>query len=915
MVQIPTSRDINRQSTRSGRIAPDAPRGGIGQALANVGQGISEVAYNLNDLRTQEQGELNRKAGFDLETKIAQFRDEEEKAFNAARENSGESGIGFTRQFMEGYETRVNDFIKNNFTGVTEAQDANSRQSLLGLGNSLYGKSYSYEQQAKTNFYDRTTNQGLDSVRTQIRSNAAPYEELKRQGLAAIDSADMPEAWKAERRALWDADAAESKWRWRFEQDPQTAIKDVKGGNSVVDKIIGAESGGNATAKNPNSSATGAGQFISSTWMNMVKKYRPDVAEGKTASEVLALRNDPSLSREMTTRYTQENADYLKNQGIPQTDGNVYLAHFLGPGGAARVLKGDPSASVASIVGEGVVNANPFLKGMSVADIQAWSDKKMGGAGVTSPLSRDTSFDAIPYDRREQLATWGQTQYSQQVNQQRAAAKDRYSLLIATEPQNISQSVILRDSSLDNGDKATLINSLNTAMKDRGATDALIGAIAAGGVSVNPFNNDQTKIADKAYERMLGAAGSAQDQQVVTSDFIARTGYIPQPVQAELRRGAASTNPSEVAQAMEAASVFQKNAPVSFGAFDGSSGVSKSLDLYKTYTGAMGYTADEAAKKIIASNDPEQIRRRDAILKSDPIKKVLKDTDADDVAAIFKGGFFSRSPDVSLAADEASIKVGVNPESEAAIVADYRAVLEEALADTNGDLSAAQDVAKRRFQTVYGTTELSPLSSNIVVRYPPEKAYPSMPDGGHDYIREQLVEALKGEGIEADAIYLQGDLDTEKDIKAGIPPRYTVFYDKDGLRQRFNLPFYADPDAAKAQIKEKQAATVKEAEQRMLENRAEQQRRFPDGEGLGQVERFGNDQLYRGIAREGSPMARAQRDAADKRNAAAERGRQGRAKDDADQRAWEALSPEEQRQRSQDAFLDGPGPFQKQGMQ
>lgn len=660
-MQIPTSRDINRQSTRSGRISPDAPRSGIGQALANVGQGVSEAAYNLNDLRTQEQNELNRKAGFDLETKIAQFRDAEEKAFNAARENASDSGIGFTRQFMEGYEGRVNDFIKNNFTGVTEAQDANSRQSLLGLGNSLYGKSYSYEQQAKANFYDRTTNQGLDSVRTQIRNNAAPYEELKRQGLAAIDAADMPEAWKAERRALWDADAAESKWRWKFEQDPQTAIREARGTGSLVDKIIGVESGGNASAKNPNSSATGAGQFIASTWMNMVRQYRPELAQGRTAQEVLALRNDPAISREMTQHYAEENATFLRNQGLATTDGNVYLAHFLGPRGAAQVLKADPSTQVENIVGRDAVNANGFLRGKTAADLQSWADKKMGGAGVTSNISRDATFDAIPYDRREQLASWGETQYSQQVNKERAAAKDRYSLLIATEPQNVSQSVILRDQSLDNGDKATLITSLNSAMKDRGATDALIGAIAAGSVSVNPFNNDQTKIADKAYERMASAAGSVQDQQVVTSDFIARTGYIPQPVQAELRRGSASTNPAEVAQAMEAASVFQKNAPVSFGAFDGSSGVSKNLDLYKTYTGAMGYTADEAAKKIIASNDPEQIRRRDAILKSEPIKKVLKDTDADDVAAIFKGGFFSRSPDVGASVGADEIKVGVNP--------------------------------------------------------------------------------------------------------------------------------------------------------------------------------------------------------------------------------------------------------------
>lgn len=911
MVQMPTSRDINRQSTRSGRIAPNAPQGGIGQALAGFGQDVTRVAYDLNDLRTQEQNDLNKKAGYDLETKITEFRNQEEQTFNKAREGSNESGIGFTRSYIEGYEGRVNEFIKSNFTGVSEAQDAQSRQSLLGLGNSLYGKSYAYEQQAKTNFYDRTTNQGLDTVRTQIRNNAAPYEELKRQGMAAIDTADMPEAWKAERRATWDADAAESKWRWKFEQNPAEAVQEIRGqGGTVVDKIIGAESGGNASAKNPNSSATGAGQFIASTWMNMVRQYRPDLMEGKSASEVLALRNNPSISREMTQRYVDENAQFLQNQGIQTTDGNVYLAHFLGPRGASQVLKADPNAPAASIVGEGVANANPFLKGMTVADLRAWSDKKMGGAGVTSS-GPSIEYNSIPYDRREQLATWGETQYSQQRTRDRAEAKDRYNLLIATQPDQISSDVILKDSTIDNGDKAQLINSLNAARKENAGVNELIAAMGGGDVAINPFDADQKKVGNKAYEKMLGAATSQEQQAVVTSGFVASTGYIPEKVQADLRRGAASTDPAQVSQAMEAASVLQKNAPVSFGSFDGSASVAKNLDLYKSYTQSMGYSPDEAARKIIASNDPESIRRRDALIKSEPIKKLLKAKSANDVAAIFDKGIFSAAPDVGAGAALDQIKVGVNPEAEAAIVADYRSVLEEALVDANGDQGAAEDIAKRRFQTIYGTTEFSPLSSNIVVRYPPEKAYPAMPDGSHDYVREQLTEAMKAEGIEAKALYLQGDADTEKDILAGKPARYQVFYEKDGKLQRFNLPFYADADVAKAKVKEKQVQTVREAEHQMLENRKEQDRVYPEGQGFGSLERFGNDQMYRGIAREDSPLGRAQQAATEKRNERIAVGRRGRAQDDADRRAFDAMTPEQQREQSLDSYISGP--FQPQG--
>jgi len=151
---------------------------------------------------------------------------------------------------------------------------------------------------------------------------------------------------------------------------------------SIVDRIVGVESGGNPNAKNPNSSAAGLGQFIDSTWLATVKKYRPDVAEGKSAAEIIALKSDGALSKEMTARYAEENSQFLRNQGLPTTAGNVYLAHFLGPRGASQVLKADNGASIASIIGQDAVNANAFLKGKTAGDVIAWSDRKMGVASA-----------------------------------------------------------------------------------------------------------------------------------------------------------------------------------------------------------------------------------------------------------------------------------------------------------------------------------------------------------------------------------------------------------------------------------------------------------------------------------------------------------------------------------------------------
>lgn len=147
----------------------------------------------------------------------------------------------------------------------------------------------------------------------------------------------------------------------------------------LKDRIIGAESGGNATAKNPRSSATGAGQFIEGTWLDMIGKHRPDLA-GLPRDQVLALRNDPALSRQMTQAYADENAAGLRAAGLPVNDGTQYLAHFAGLGGARSALSSDPSTPIANVLPADSIQANPFLQGWTAGQLVDWSARKVGSA-------------------------------------------------------------------------------------------------------------------------------------------------------------------------------------------------------------------------------------------------------------------------------------------------------------------------------------------------------------------------------------------------------------------------------------------------------------------------------------------------------------------------------------------------------
>ena len=143
----------------------------------------------------------------------------------------------------------------------------------------------------------------------------------------------------------------------------------------VVDRIIGIESGGRADAKNPNSSALGAGQFIKSTWLGLMKD-EPEAA-GKSPLEVLALRKDPSVSRRMVAKYAERNAGVLANKGVQASPATIYLSHFLDGPVAAKLAKADPNTPVLKLVGMAAVKANPsILKGKKAGEVLAWAQRK-----------------------------------------------------------------------------------------------------------------------------------------------------------------------------------------------------------------------------------------------------------------------------------------------------------------------------------------------------------------------------------------------------------------------------------------------------------------------------------------------------------------------------------------------------------
>lgn len=164
--------------------------------------------------------------------------------------------------------------------------------------------------------------------------------------------------------------------------------------DETLDCIIHIESRGNPNAKAPTSSATGLFQFLNATWLDTVRKHRPDILQSTATPVLLAMRRDPRFCIEMGARFTEDN---LKAIGMDATGGDLYLAHFLGVGDARDFFRADPDTPVAKLVKPEVIKANEsIMRNKTVGQVRAWAAKKMYEARGRSYIAKYFPPESVP---------------------------------------------------------------------------------------------------------------------------------------------------------------------------------------------------------------------------------------------------------------------------------------------------------------------------------------------------------------------------------------------------------------------------------------------------------------------------------------------------------------------------------------
>lgn len=403
---------------------------GVGEALEGLGEAGLRMAANAE--RINKENAASNAIFAVSDTNLAM-----EEAFQKAKETAQPGAP----QFMPNLLKRFDEEIEKRATALPDELTRKAyRERMAGNRDNFGARALAWESQENKrnkidNFSKTADNDANQLFAADAASRDVVYRSQQEQFNQALDVLELEPGDKeklreeAKNKRSYAAVQGDLRDRPDKTQDWLTA----GGGGTYFAMLRSAESGGRNVGSD-SSSAFGPYQFTSGTWSNVITRH-PDL--GLTAQD----RFNPAKQEIAIRAFTADNAAALKSAGLPQTDVNLYMMHFLGEAGGPRMIRAlasDPQGNAKQYADASAVAANPAIfNGRSVEQVFKLFGGKFGDKETWRNVSDAPSYYSdIPFAKRDMLYGQAETEMNKRRVQGEAAFRQRVENAVAEYTNN-----------------------------------------------------------------------------------------------------------------------------------------------------------------------------------------------------------------------------------------------------------------------------------------------------------------------------------------------------------------------------------------------------------------------------------------------------------------------------------------------
>lgn len=330
--------------------------------------------------------------------------------------------------------------------------------------------------------------------------------------------------------------------------DPEAAIETF--GARIHRLAQEAQAADRAESDGLDSSATGDGLsanpegFGGEAWLDLVRRLRPDLADGRNIVEIQALRADPKLAAEMRERGLADSARFFSRNGQEATPASLYLAHVTSRETALRLLQADPD-SLAVDADPEAAPARPELfhvdgdetRPRTAGEVIALAEEAMAG---TRPVDWGRQLSGASPDFLKAVTADAREAEAHAAAEAKLAAEDAYRRRLgeterAIKAGTLSHADMVRAAGeggwIRGEDLPRLFNRLAKRFADAREYEAALSKFLNPEYDFDSNSPDDQRAVDLIYERASAGNADASDGDTEADTFlrrvVARSGIRP----------------------------------------------------------------------------------------------------------------------------------------------------------------------------------------------------------------------------------------------------------------------------------------------------------------------------------------------------------------------------------------------------